>query len=213
MKYIKHVCFDLDGVLIDSSLLSKKSWNYSISDLDVDIPFENFQNYSGLKIKDILYQLKIDTNTVDIIEAKFEQFSNSNLSFLKMFDGVTDILKILDDKDMCLSIFTSKPFQRAIDALEYFEIKKYFKYILSTHQLANDKSKPSPYGVIEVCRKTGQKLENTIYIGDTIFDKKLAGNANILFGLAKWGYGNDVKSEIEFETPLELSSYILGTES
>ncbi len=210
MKNIKHVCFDLDGVIIDSSLLSKKSWEYSISNLDIDIPFENFQTYSGLKIKDILNKLEIDNDSVEIIEAKFEQFSNTNLSFLKIFEGITDVLTNFDKDGICLSIFTSKPFQRALDALEYFEIRNYFKYVLSTHQLTNDQAKPSPYGVIEICKKTSQKLENTIYIGDTIFDKKLAGNANILFGLAKWGYGNDIHSEIEFETPLELGNYIFG---
>ena len=210
MKNIKHICFDLDGVIIDSSLLSKKAWDYSISNLDIDIPFESFQNYSGLKIKDILNKLEIDNNSVDIIEAKFEQFSNANLSFLRIFDGITDILKNFDKEGVCLSIFTSKPFQRALDALEYFKIRNYLKHILSTHQLTNDQSKPSPYGVIEICKRTSQKLENTIYIGDTIFDKKLAINANILFGFAKWGYGNDIRSEIEFETPLELGNYILG---
>lgn len=47
--------------------------------------------------------------------------------------------------------------------------------------------KPSPYGIIYILQKYDLHNKDTIYVGDAVFDIKMAKNANIDSCAVTWG--------------------------
>ena len=93
-----------------------------------------------------------------------------------------------------LSICTSKDSQRTERILKNLPVK--FDSINCPN--LNLKGKPFPDQLIQASKVANVELKNTIYIGDTIVDKKTAENAGIKFIYASYGYGNlkNIKNKI-----------------
>ena len=58
-RNIKHIAFDLDGVLIDSIALMEKSWIFSMKKLNLNYKFIFYKKYLGYPFIDILCKMKI----------------------------------------------------------------------------------------------------------------------------------------------------------
>ena len=68
-KLIKHVCFDLDGTLVDSKITILESTKAALDKLKIshDIPEEIFNNMIGKHFVDIFVELEMD-------DVDFEKF-------------------------------------------------------------------------------------------------------------------------------------------
>ena len=72
------------------------------------------------------------------------------------------------------------------------------------------KGKPNPEGLIKILKKTRTKKEDSVYIGDTLFDYKTAKNAKINYIHASWGYDkkiNKIRSIIKIKNFLNITDY------
>ena len=66
--------------------------------------------------------------------------------------------------------------------------------------------KPHPEPLLKCIEKLNLNSDEVIYIGDAYSDYQAALNANIDFGLAKWGSVacQDIPSQYTFENPIDL---------
>ena len=74
LKYIELVLLDVDGVLIDSKLNMKKSWDKLLSEKYVEIPFSEYFKRIGTSFENIMADMGIKKN---IKKIKREYFKNS----------------------------------------------------------------------------------------------------------------------------------------
>ena len=65
---IKHLCFDLDGTLIDSLSLMSKSWGQVQKDFNVNQSFKEYKKYIGIPFDEILALLKIPKKNMHELE-------------------------------------------------------------------------------------------------------------------------------------------------
>lgn len=181
------VIFDLDGVLIDSRQNMKKSWNHVKKSLGLNQNFTDYYKYIGLPFEEILFKIGIKDRTfIKKIKQKYEKISVDNIHKVKFYPGVKSTLKYLIKKNYKLSIITSKNIERTNlilkDYLNYFDS-------INTPNL-KIKSKPHPDQIFFAIKKAKSNKRNTIFIGDSFFDKKAAKSAGVKFVYASYGYGN-----------------------
>ena len=90
-------------------------------------------------------------------------------------------------KNYKLSIYTSKTHERVEKILDLFFKSVNFDSVLASDDVLHPK--PNPDGLIKICELVNSTIEETIYIGDTIYDLEASREAEVDFVYASWGYG------------------------
>tara|TARA_X000000950_G_C13889520_1_gene650272 strand:+ start:2122 stop:2739 length:618 start_codon:yes stop_codon:yes gene_type:complete len=189
-KNTKVICFDLDGVLINSIQNMSSAWKNTCLENDIKIPFLRYKKYIGLPFYEILKKLGIKKNYKKIF-FDYNKFSKKKINLIKLYPDIKSTLKNLR-KNFILGLITSKNKSRTIYILKKFKLK--FDLVLTPEDL--NKGKPYPDAVIKIKKKFKVKPSEIIYIGDTLNDIKFSKNSKINFLFANWGYGSIVYKKI-----------------
>jgi phosphoglycolate phosphatase len=84
--------------------------------------------------------------------------------------------------------------------LQMLGIDKYFKDIIGSDKVSN--YKPHPEGILKILELYTLKPEETIMIGDAVFDLQMAKAANVLSCGVTWG--SHQKEKLSKENPTFL---------
>jgi pyrophosphatase PpaX len=140
----------------------------------------------------------LERYSVEKSEEMFETYITFNESihddYVLIFDGVKECLEELSALGCIMAVVTSKRGKVANRGLELFHIQKYFDYVVAFED--TDKHKPEADPILKALELLGADRENSLMIGDSIFDMQSAKNAGVKSVLVKWsaadGYqGND----------------------
>ena len=175
--------FDLDGVLINSKLNMKKSWEMVNKKLGYNVEFEKYFSKIGLPFQEVLKSLGIKRKK-KLAEKIFKETSIKNLKLIKFYPGVKITLKKIINQGNEIAVITSKDLQRTKKILK--RLKLNFSTIQSPHNLL--KGKPYPDLMIKALGLTGFSSKSAFYIGDTMIDYNFAKNSNAKFIFAKYGF-------------------------
>ena len=187
---IKHVCFDLDGVLINSIEVMKLSWEGSCKKLNIQVPFSRYKEHIGIPFFDILKLLDIEKNIWEEIKNHYDYISTSKLDKVFKFEDIDKMFTVLKNKDISFSIFTSKTKKRTDEILSKYFKNVLFTKVLCPEDLGDKKGKPSGEGLDIILKELNIEKKQFLYVGDTEYDVKCAENADVNFVLANWGYGS-----------------------
>ena len=189
-KNIKVICFDLDGVLINSIQNMSIAWKKTCSKNKIKIPFSRYKKYIGLPFYKILRNLGVSKNHKKIF-TDYNKFSVKENDLIKIYPRTLVTLKKLKKK-FIIGIITSKNKMRTNKILKKLKIK--FDFIFTPDDLK--KGKPYSEAIFKVKKKFNVKSSEIIYLGDTEHDLKFSKNSKINFLFAKWGYGSIVGKKI-----------------
>jgi phosphoglycolate phosphatase-like HAD superfamily hydrolase len=148
---IKHCCFDLDGTLVDSSKTIYNATAYSLAKLGIEF-----------NVNEDLFALTIGKHFVDIFDAfnidvpDFEKFITiykinyfEQMEHSKVYDGVEKTLSDLKDRDIQVSLLTTKIQDQADRIIDHFNLRKYFDLVMGRREgIAH---KPSPEPLLKIC--------------------------------------------------------------
>lgn len=175
---IKHICFDLDGTLVDSHKTIYNSTIKSLNDLNIpnSIDEEIFQNKIGMHFVDIFEEMNVPVYD-------FEEFINvykSNyFSFIddsELYTDTYEVLKYFSQIGLKISLLTTKAQDQAEKIIHHFNLSEFFNFIMGRREgMAH---KPSPEPLIMICNELKVKLEESLIVGDTELDILCGQNAN-----------------------------------
>ena len=149
-----------------------------------------------LEIKDISYATELwDKNMCKYADT------------IKVFDGITGLLKNLRSLDYKMGIVTSKTREEFTHDFCQFGISHYFKTIICADDTQEHKPNAAPLlKYVELSKTEHRKV---LYIGDSKYDSISAENAGIDFALAVWGSHNKhIRADYFLERPADLLSFI-----
>lgn len=179
----KLIIFDLDGVIVNSLVNMRISWNYISKKHNLNVSFSEYKKYIGLPFKKILKNLNILSNQ-DILFNEYNKISKKNLNRVFFYKNIKSTFKILRSQHY-LAVFTSKNKERTNIILSKLNIN--FDAVITPEDLK--KAKPHPEGVKKIINIVNISPKLTYFVGDSIYDEICAKKAKVNFIFASWGYG------------------------
>ncbi|HZW38955.1 MAG TPA: HAD-IA family hydrolase [Ignavibacteriaceae bacterium] len=202
---IKHVCFDLDGTLINSYNTILKTTIKTLDELKLESDFkeEDFYNRIGHHFADIFSDLNIP---VPDIEHFINIYKGHYFDFIKdsdVYPSVMETLKSLKQKNIKISLLTTKGQDQADKIIDVFEMRDYFDLVMGRR--IGLKIKPDPEPLLFICNELNVKPEETIMVGDSELDVRCGYSAGAKTCSVTFGYRT--KEALQKENP----DYIVDT--
>lgn len=173
---IKAVIFDMDGVIIDSEPLWEKSTKTYFEKIGKTFPTdESFGkfidiNFRGRRQKEVVAILKkkfkIKESFEDIMDLRIKILFDVFDKELKLMPGVLKLIKKFKGNDIPMVVASSSPPRVINYAMRKFELRKYFKKIISGDTAK--RSKPAPDIFIKAAKEfINIKPEEILVIEDS----------------------------------------------
>jgi HAD superfamily hydrolase (TIGR01549 family) len=198
-KIITHVCFDLDGTLVDSRDTILESTKTALDKLQIrhNIPEDVFTNMIGMHFVDIFEELKIDVKDFEQFISIYKALYFDFIDLSVLYPGVVEILNYLNRKQIKVSLLTTKVQDQAEKIIHYFNLGSSFDYLKGRRDgLAH---KPSPEPLLYICRKLNVEPAESVMVGDTELDIQCGKSAGSKTCGVLFGYRT--KEQLEKEKP------------
>ena len=183
--------FDLDGTLIDSVALIVETVTNSFAAVNEPVPDEQaIRSISGITARDAMAILAPDASPerVEIILQSYRDhyIGQAGVSREPLFKGALEALDRLQaDPETILAVATGKGYRGAVTLLERHGIIGRFNSIQTPD---HNRGKPDPQMIEAAMAKAGAVRAQSVMIGDTVHDMRMARAAGVgAIGVA-WGY-------------------------
>lgn len=190
---MKLVIFDCDGTLVDSQHLIVEAMNRGLRSAGLDdLPREKILSIVGLSLP-LAVETLLPDHPADIVAAVTIGYRDSATAMREveapydpLYDGMAEVVDELASRDdMLLGIATGKSIRGVERLLGHTNWTGRFVTIQTAD---TNPSKPHPAMIETAMREAGADIENTIMIGDTTFDLRMARNAGVASVGVAWGY-------------------------
>ena len=202
---IQHICFDLDGTLIDSYQTIYKTTKKTLEFLKIAEPLheKDFQNKIGHHFLDIFSDLNIPVidleEFINLYKGFYFEFINESI----LYEGAENVLDDLKQRDLKISLLTTKAQDQADKIIDHFSLRKYFNLVMGRRE--NVSIKPAAEPLLKICRELNVDVSKTLMVGDSELDINCGKNAGSKTCAVSYGY-RDIET-----LQLEKPDYIIGT--
>ena len=117
-----HISFDLDGTLLDTLEVMRKSWEATMDKFHIPNDFSEYRREVGLPFPLIMQALGIVDEEHEIAQFYFRQ-TEQLLDEVKLYLGAKEFLRRLHAEEISTSIVTSKPRANTESLLDKFELE------------------------------------------------------------------------------------------
>lgn len=185
------VVFDMDGTLIDSVALIVEIVSDAFAAVSEPVPDERaIRSISGITLRDAMKILapSADAARVDVIAKAYRERYHAQAGVARepLFAGALEALDRLQARpDTVLAVATGKGYRGAVTLLERHGIVGHFDSIQTPD---HNRGKPDPQMIETAMEKSGATRAQTVMIGDTVHDMRMAKAAGVSALGVTWGY-------------------------
>ncbi len=221
----KAVLFDLDGTLIDTApdfiriIRTMCQKHKRICPTDSDI---RSQVSAGARaMVRLMFGEKVSQTLDDdpvLLSYRQEFLDTYEVDICvdsRLFDGLDELLKFLENQGVAWGIVTNKPRYLAMALLDKLALTDRCGVLVCPDDVTN--TKPDPEGLLMACQTLDVQPKNAIYIGDHIRDIQAGKRAGMTTVIAGFGYIPPEDKDLTVwgadkvvATPQELSDYVLA---
>ncbi|MDR4507588.1 MAG: HAD family hydrolase [Candidatus Brocadiaceae bacterium] len=214
----KAILFDLDGTLLDTLEDLGNSMNRVLQRNKFPThQVSAYRNFVGegitMLVKRALPREKLDSDTIRAcIQAFQEDYARNWNVKTKPYEGISETLDTLLERNMKLAILSNKPDYFTKACVSEFLPSWPFEIVLG--QQDSIPLKPDPAGAIKIAEHLKIARENILYLGDTAIDMQTAVSAGMYPVGALWGFRTekeltDSGARILIKRPEEIITSIL----
>lgn len=199
----KYILFDLDGTLTDPKIGITCSVQYALRALGIEEPsLDKLEPFIGPPLADSFREF-YDLNEQQIVMAiaKYrERFAQQGIYENEIYPGISEMLAELKRKGKILAVASSKPTPFVERILDYFDIRKYFDFVIGSNM---DGTRSRKEEVIEETLRQmvpaemtpAAKKDAVVMVGDRKFDIEGANVHGITSVGVSFGYGSEAELE------------------
>lgn len=181
------VLFDLDGTLIDSMELIRRSYDHTLR-VHLGRAMEQREWLSGLgrPLRWQFAQLAEDEREVDAMIATYRAWNLAHHDELvRGFPGVLDAVRELHERGATLGIVTSKLHASARRGLELCGLSPFFDVLIGVDDVTEHKPHPAP--VLAALAKLERDPHTAVMVGDSPHDLASGRAAGTKTAAVAWG--------------------------
>ncbi len=189
---MKLILFDVDGTLMDSQHMICAAMDMAWRGQGLPSPEPAaVRAIIGLSLANAMERLSAgEDHPIDELVIGYKQAFTAMRAAgtwkAPLYPGARDALESLQRRDDCvIGVATGKSRRGVAAMIETHALDGVFATIQTADTAP---SKPHPGMVLEAMRETGIGPENTVVIGDTVFDMAMARNAQASAIGVSWGY-------------------------
>lgn len=192
MKHYSTYLFDADGTLLDTTELIYRSF-LNTCRIHGDFIIERETVYQDIGIP-LITQLKkhlgkrTDEEYEEILETHRSYQKEIFQETLTLYTGIKEGLQSLKERGAKLGIVSSRTRESLDRYLKHTEIFDFFPVISTPEVTANHKPHPEP--VLWALEKLDSSPDETLFIGDAIFDIQSGRDAGVDTALVTWGHND-----------------------
>ena len=193
MSALKLAVFDVDGTLVDSRQVIARAMDRAFVRAGLGgIGYERTRTIVGLELNEAVGRLAPPDYPADRVsalagyykQAFVEQRAEPGFSE-PLYDGARETVERLAEDGWLLGVATGKA-RRGLDIVfEHHDLHKYFQTLQTVD---HGVGKPAPRMVLDAMAETGARPEETVVIGDTSWDMRMARNARAGAYGVSWGF-------------------------
>lgn len=184
MKQFPLLVFDWDGTLVDSIERIVTSLQFaSKKTIDSNVSENQARNVIGLGLIEAIEKLHPELDSQqhaeqlnNIADTYRQHYLYDNTVPAPLFTGVNELLDELRDDGYTLAISTGKGRAGLEQSIAEHQVADYFT---TTRCAGENKSKPHPEMLHEILQELNFSAAQTLMIGDSEHDLKMASNADI----------------------------------
>lgn len=210
--------FDCDGTLIDgqASICEAMEWAFAQNDLPPP-PRNDIRRAVGLSLPVAVQRLvpdvqpKLQSALVESYKHAFRTARTEGRLAQPLIPGIREVLDSLHDAGWALGVATGMSDRGLEHCLAEHGITDMFVTLQTADR---HPSKPDPSMARTALFEAGAQAEDSVMIGDTVFDITMAVNAGMRGIGVAWGYHSPTDllsagAEIVASDPAELTEYLL----
>ncbi len=195
----KLAVFDVDGTLVDSRAILMQTADAAFTALGLTPPsYDQLRQIVGLSLHEGLAQLAPDL-TPEQVQALIEHYKvtfqalHRQPDFVEpLYDGAAALLERLRAEGWLIAMATGKS-RRGVNTI--IAMHRWADLFDSTHCADDGPGKPHPAMLIEAMRALNASPEDTVMIGDTAHDLRMAQAAGVRAVGVSWGF--HTRAELE----------------
>src|SRR5690554_4337617 len=168
---LKAVLFDMDGVIVDTEPLHRKSYFRMFEDFGIDVSESLYNSFTGQATLPICRTLcqhfELSNQAENLVATKRKHFKYlfENDNDLALLDGVHDLITDYYNNDLTLVLASSASMLNIDRIFERFDLNRYFKAKISGADLRA--SKPHPEIFIKAAELSEKPKANCMVIEDS----------------------------------------------
>jgi AHBA synthesis associated protein len=204
------VVFDLDGVLVDSSDVTREAFALAYREIvgPGKAPLEEYGRHPGRHFPDILRMMGLPLE----MEGPFVRENRRLAHRVRLFDGVRELLEALRARNIGCAVATGKDGPRARSLLAGLKVLPLLDHVVGSDEVA--RAKPAPDIVLRALDLLDVRRDEAVLIGDAVSDLASAQAAGVSFVAALWGEGSpqsliDARPDAALGSPAELLTWLL----
>lgn len=182
---IDTILFDYDGTLMDTNEVVLQSWQHTFRTLrgheeDPVMIRRTFGEPLIMTLEKMFPEVPIEKSLEVYRTYQREIFTD----FVEVFPGMLELIAELKARGYKLGLVTSRTKDTTWDGIRAYGMDKYFEAVITAGD--TDKHKPDPTPINITLEKMGSSPENSIMVGDTMFDLQCAKNAGVKNVIVDW---------------------------
>ncbi|MBR9727221.1 HAD family hydrolase [Shewanella intestini] len=213
LKTIHAVLFDLDGTLADTAPDLIAALNDSLQAAGYPIKsathLRNAASHGSLHLVKAAIPDEPEAVQAQIQQQLLQRYTQINGKHAHLYEGIAPLLAILADKNIPIGIVTNKHACFTRPLVHTLGLTQQSVTIISGNSTTH--SKPHTAPMLLAAQQLQVNCEHILYIGDAERDLIAAQNANMIGGVALWGYINKHDepchwpAKYRFHHPLEFA--------
>ena len=198
------IIFDWDGTLMDSVGLIVDAMRYAAEKHGLKVTDDATKSIIGIALVDAFPMLfPNDSDKYDELLATYSEYYVRHCDNDKLFDGIKELIQDLHAQGKTLAIATGKKRKGLQRVLPNSGIQAFFTLTKTADETAG---KPNPLMLEQILVETGTRIEDAVFIGDSIHDIRMA-NAIQMDSIAV-SYGCEKADVLAKEHPTKLVTTI-----
>lgn len=209
-KKYKYVFFDLDGTISNSYEGIARSLDATFAHFGIKVDKALYRRYIGPPLSDT-FRLYFDTpeKVSEVVNWFRDNYVEGDIFRNPVYEGIPETMKSLKERGYILCVASCKKQEEAEMLMKHFGIDGYLTYVSGLiYGVREKKAEILEYGM----QKVGADRENSVMVGDTIYDIEGAAAAGVDCVLCKWGFADEkaLAAKVAFtaERPADLLKFL-----